>query len=101
MVGLGRVLFFNKSPNDVIFVELKLVVSQGSSLTQIVVVQLLPSHFVVILVCNRMSDDDRMALGNKINIAQTTETEITIAGVIIFHIIKNRNFIFTSIVDFS
>ena len=52
IVGAKVVLFFNKSSNDVIFVELELVVLHGSSLTQSVVVQFPFSHFVVILVRN-------------------------------------------------
>ena len=97
MVGLKIVLFFNKSPNDVIFLESKFTVSHGSSLTQSVVVQLPFSHFVDILVWYRVSDDDRMVLGNKTKIEQIIDTKITIAGVIILYIIKSRNFIFTSI----
>ena len=38
-LGIGLVLFGNKSFIDVIFVELELVVLQGLSSTQIVVVQ--------------------------------------------------------------
>jgi hypothetical protein len=37
--GVMMVLFSVKSPNDVIFVKLEFVVLQGSSFTQIVVVQ--------------------------------------------------------------
>jgi hypothetical protein len=97
MVGSGIVLFSKKSPNDDIFLELRLTVSHGSLLTQIVVVQLPFSHFVDILVCNRVSVDDRIALGNKTMVEQITNTETTIAGIIISGIMKNRNFIFTLI----
>ena len=91
MVGPRIVLFFNKSPNDDIFLESRLTVSHGSSLTQSVVVQLPFSHFVDILVLNCVSDDDRMALGNKTMAEQITNTETTIAAVIILSIIKDQN----------
>jgi hypothetical protein len=83
MVGPMIVLFFNKSPNDVIFLESRLSVSHGSSSTQIVVVQLPFSHLVDIFVWNRVSDDDRTALGTKTMVEQITNTETTIAGIII------------------
>lgn len=97
MDGLRIVLFFRKSPNEVIFVELKFAVSHGSLLIQSDDVQLPFTHIVDMLVWNCVSEDDRVALGNRTKIAKTTNTETTIAGIIILRIIKNPNFIFTSI----
>lgn len=94
MVGPRIVLFFNNSPNDDIFLESRLAVSHGSSLIQIVVVQLPFSHFVDILVCNRVSVDDRIALGNKTMVEQITNTETTIAAIIIICIYEEPEFYF-------
>lgn len=76
MVGPAIVLFFSKSLNDVIFLESRLTVSHGSSLIQIDVVQLPFSHFVDILVCKRVSDDDRKALGNKTMVEITNAEQL-------------------------
>lgn len=70
MLWANIVLFFSKSPKDVIFVESKLTVSHGSSLIQMVVVQFPFLHVVDILVCARVSEEDMLTLGNKTKTVQ-------------------------------
>ncbi|HYY85982.1 MAG TPA: hypothetical protein VE594_02640 [Nitrososphaeraceae archaeon] len=69
------VLFFAKSPNDVIFVELEFVVLQGSSLIHIVVVQFPFWHIVVVLFWNSVLEKETIGLKDKTQIVETTQIE--------------------------
>jgi len=78
------VLFFDKPSDDVIFVELEFVVLQGSSFTQVVVVQLPFWHTVVVLVISCVFEKEIMGLEDNTNTVQAIQITQTIAVLVLF-----------------
>ncbi|HEY7694909.1 MAG TPA: hypothetical protein VH797_02270 [Nitrososphaeraceae archaeon] len=75
--------FFDKPPNEVIFVELELVVLHGSSFTQVVLVQLPFSHIVVVLVLSCVFEKEIMGLKDNTNTVHITQISQTAAVLIL------------------